>query len=257
MNKKTALITGASSGIGREIAKTFAGNGWDLVLSARNTDKLEELGKELSTLGAVSTVIPSDLARPDSPEKIYREITDRNIRIDILVNNAGYGIGGEFLSSDIEAVLGMLQVNIAALTALTQLFLPDMVRRGDGGIINVASTAAFIPIPLLAAYAASKAYVLSFSESLADETRGTGVTVTALCPGPTITEFARQAGIEGSLLFKLFGMEAGKVAEAAYRGHRKKKTIVVPGLLNKMQAFFFPRLLPRRVLRATSKHLLF
>jgi hypothetical protein len=256
MNKKTVLITGASSGIGRELAKVYAGEGWDLVLSARRTNKLEELGRELSAAGSVSTVIPADLTDPGAPERIYDDITNRGIQIDLLINNAGFGLGGEFLSSDIKAVLGMLQVNIVALTALTRLFLPDMIKRGDGGIINVASTAAFIPIPLMAAYGASKSYVLSFSEALAEETRGSGVVVTALCPGPTITEFAKGAGIEGSLLFRLFGMDVRKVAEAAYRGHTRKKALVVPGLLNKLQAFLFPRISPRSLLPAAAGRLL-
>lgn len=249
MERKTVLVTGASTGIGRELARVFASRGYDLVLTARSADKLRKLAEECARLyGIDAAVIPADLSRPEAAEDLYRAVITRNSGIDVLVNNAGFSTGGAFAGTDAGDVRDMLQVNIVSLTTLSRLFLTDFILRGKGGLLNVASTAAFMPIPGVAAYAASKAYVLSLSESLADELRGTGVTVTVLCPGPTVTEFAARAGIQSSAVFRLFAMDAARVAEAAYRGFVKGKRVVIPGLLNKFQIRVLAAVTPRRIM---------
>ncbi|HZC76160.1 MAG TPA: SDR family oxidoreductase, partial [Ktedonobacterales bacterium] len=198
-NGETALVTGASSGIGEELARLFARDGYDLVLVARGKTQLEALAAELRQRHGVSlTVLATDLAQPAAAQAIYDELTRAGITVDVLVNNAGYATYGSFTEIPAETELAMLQVNMAALTHLCKLFLPPMVRRGSGRVLNVASTAAFQPGPLMAAYYASKAYVLSLSEALANELRGTGVTVTALCPGPTRSGFQSRAKMEDS-----------------------------------------------------------
>ncbi|HLN57107.1 MAG TPA: SDR family oxidoreductase, partial [Thermoanaerobaculia bacterium] len=191
-----ALVTGASSGIGKELARLIAADGYDLVLVARRQERLEELARELSVAHGVSArVIAADLADPDSPKRIVEELEAERIAVDVLVNNAGFGIYGRLWNSDITRQLEIIQVNVVALTDLTGRLLPGMVSRKRGRIVNVASTAAFQPGPYQAVYYATKAYVLSFSEAIAEELKGTGVTVTALCPGPTTTEFQEAAGL--------------------------------------------------------------
>ncbi len=233
-NKKTVLITGASSGIGLSLAKIFAREGYALILVARQRDKLEELAK---TLQVSVTVIPKDLSLPDSPREIFDELSQKSIPVDILVNNAGFGTYGRFTEIPVEDGLQMLQVNMVALTHLTRLFLPAMIKNKDGKILNVASTAAFQPGPLMAGYYASKAYVVSFSEALAFELKSTGVTVTALCPGPTRTEFQARANMKESKLFTGSIMDADTVAEIGYKGLMQGKRVVIPGFNNKFMAF--------------------
>jgi short-subunit dehydrogenase len=218
----TALITGASTGIGYELGKCFAADRHNLILIARQEARLRQVAAELSEQFSVSArVIVADLAKPDAPQKIADEIRQDSLQVDYLVNNAGFGLGGKFSETDLAAELEMMQVNMVALVHLTKLFLPAMVARRSGKIMNVASTAAFQPGPLMAVYYASKAFVLSFTEAIANELAGTGVTVTALCPGPTQSEFQRRAHIENTRLVKgkfMGMMTAETVAPIGYGG---------------------------------------
>ncbi|HTG34497.1 MAG TPA: SDR family oxidoreductase [Thermoanaerobaculia bacterium] len=234
--RQTALITGASGGIGLELARRFAAGGYDLVLVARSTAKLEELAGELRKHGAAVRVLAKDLARPESPEEVFQELEAAEIAVDVLVNNAGFATYGPFVEIDLGRELEELQLNVVTLTHLTKKLLPGMLARRRGGVLNLASTAGFQPGPLMAVYYATKAYVISFSEALAEELSGTGVTVTALCPGPTATGFQRRAGLEASKLFSgmLQVADAAAVARAGYEGFRAGKRIVIPGLINKI-----------------------
>lgn len=238
----TALVTGASSGIGLEIARILARD-HDVVLAARNADKLEALAAELG--GA--RVIAVDLAEPAGAAKLTAEVA----AVDVLINNAGFGDFGPFADASPEKLDEMVELNVGALTRLTRAYLPGMLERGSGRVMNVASTAAFQPGPLMAVYYATKAYVLSFSEALAEETRGTGVTVTALCPGPTASGFQAGAEMESSRLVK--GRKLPSAASvAAYGVTRMNKgdVVAVPGFMNKTMAAsvrFSPRPLMRRI----------
>jgi Short-chain dehydrogenases of various substrate specificities len=253
---KTALITGASSGIGYELAKLFARDGHDVVLVARGEEKLAAVADELEQrYGVKAVALVVDLARPDSPQEIYHALQQRAIPVHFLVNNAGFGLYGPFVETDWSIEREMLQVNVVALTHLTKLLVPDMVHRGEGRILNVASMAAFQPGPLMAIYYATKAYVLSFSEALAAELEGTGVTVTTLCPGPTKTNFDQRARLGVSKLFKrrFLMADASTVAAAGYRGMMAGQTLVIPGWSNKLLVQG-QRLAPRKlVVRVTRK----
>lgn len=254
---KTALITGASSGIGYELSKLFAREGHALVLVARDRGALVRVAEELTRdYNASVKVLPKDLSLPDSAKEIFNEIQGQSVHIDLLVNNAGFGTYGPLAETDLEAQVAMIQVNIAALTQLTKLFLREMLKRGEGRILNVASTAAFQPGPLMAVYFATKAYVLSFSEALATELSGSGVTVSVLCPGPTRTDFRRRAGIKGTKLSDWAATDAATVATAGYRGLMNGRTVVIPGFMNKLIAFairFLPRSSVTRVVRSIQK----
>lgn len=254
---KTALITGASGGIGYELAKLFARDKHSLVLVARNHAQLEKVAAECRTLGAPQvTVLPKDLAELEAPDEIFAETERRKIRIDFLVNNAGFGERGPFLKTNLDNELEMVQVNIVALMHLTKLYLPGMVQRRFGRVMQVASTAAFQPGPFMAVYYATKAFVLSFSEATFEELRGTGVTVTALCPGATTTKFAQRAGMLNSKLFKMRVMAAQPVAEIGYRGFMQGKPLVVTGLRNRLMAFSIrlgPRALVRKIVRSIQE----
>lgn len=252
---KTALITGASTGIGRELALLFAKEGHSLVLVARNEQKLLELAGELKEKFGISVkVIPKDLSLARSPSEIFIELQEAGIFIDSLVNNAGVGGHGPFAQTDLDTELDMIQLNLVSLTHLTKLFLKEMLKRGSGKILNVASTAAFQPGPLMAIYYATKASVLSFSEALAEELRGTGVTVTCLCPGPTQTEFQERAGVGRLRLFDLTRMmTAEEVARVGYNGLMRGKRIVIPGIMNQLFVFLVrlgPRSLITRIVRS-------
>lgn len=255
---KTVLITGPTSGIGYELAKLFAKDGYGLVLIARNGPKLLDLKSEFEKEHSIFVkIIEKDLSRPSAPQEIFEALQKDSITIDILVNNAGYTNFGFFSKTDLKTELEMIQLNMTSLTHLTKLFLPEMVKRGQGKILNVASTAAFQPGPLMAVYYASKAYVLSFSEAIARELKGTGVTVTALCPGPTRTGFQKRGDIEGTRLVRSdLIMEAEPVARLGFLGLMKGKTVVVPGFKNKIFAFssrLIPRDLMTRIVRAVQE----
>jgi short-subunit dehydrogenase len=243
----TALITGASGGIGLELARIFAEQGFALVLVARNRERLEEIAVELKPTPV--QVLAKDLALVGAAEGIHREVP----KVDVLVNNAGYGVYGPFVKTPLDDELGMLQLNMTALVVLTKLYLPAMVAAKNGKILNVASTAAFQPGPLMALYYATKAFVLSFSEAIGNELEGTGVTVTALCPGPTATGFQARTKLEKSRLIKRMKvMDARTVAEAGYRGLIAGKPVVIPGLMNKLLAQsvrFSPRVLVTKIAR--------
>ncbi len=252
-NRKTALITGASSGIGLELTKLFAEDGYDLYLVARRKKTLDDLANQLGKQYGVSIkVIALDLAEPDAPHRIATALEKESEALDVLVNNAGFGTYGLFSELDTAREIELLQVNIVALTHLTRLFLPGMVKRKSGRILNLASTASFQPGPFMATYCASKAYVLSFSEALANELKGTGVSVTALCPGATKTEFQAAAKMESSRLVRNSMMDAKTVAEIGYHAMLKGKPIIVTGvgnvLLSEMHRFF-PRNLITHVAR--------
>ena len=251
--RETVLITGASSGIGLDLARIFAAKKFDLLLTARTEAKLRELARELERQHKIEAhVIVSDLALPDGPHRIFSEIVRLGLPIDNLVNNAGFGAYGEFKDIRLQEELDMIQVNVASLTHLTNLALPQMVKRERGRIMNVASTAAFQPGPLMAVYYATKAYVLSFSEALANEVRPYGVTVTCLCPGATSTGFAARADMEKSRLFKMPKMTSRAVAMAGYKGMMRGRTLVVPGLLNKVMAQSV-RVSPRKMVTAVAR----
>jgi short-subunit dehydrogenase len=254
MDSKTALITGASGGIGLELAKLFARDGYNLVLVARSADKLRQISGELqSQFGIKVNGIALDLAAAPSPQLLFDRLQSDSIAVDVLVNNAGFGAHGEFATMAEADILGQIALNITALTHLTRLLLPGMLARRSGKIMNVASTAAFQPGPLMAVYYASKAYVLSFSEALANEVAGSGVVVSCFCPGATDTGFQKRAGMEDSRLFKKIGaMKAETVARDGYRGLTAGKTLVISGLHNWLTAESV-RFAPRKLTTAISR----
>lgn len=236
-SRRTVLVTGASSGIGLELAKLFAANGDDLVLVARREDRLTALAAELSAKhGVTASAVAGDLAKADGVKELAIEIGRKGHVIDVLVNNAGFGLLGPFAKLPFDRQLEMIQVNVMATTALAGLYLPGMLARGRGGILNVASLAAFQAGPEMAVYYATKAYLLSFSEALFEETRRQGVTVTALCPGPSPTEFGEVAGASEANLFKFGVVSATEVAKAGFDGFQAKKAIVIPGAMPKIAA---------------------
>jgi uncharacterized protein len=255
--RPTVLITGASAGIGSELVPYFAGTGHNVVLVARQEAVLQGIAAAVRNVFRVDTcVIACDLAQPDAARTIVAELTRRNIHVDILVNNAGIGAYGEFAETPIETAERIVQVNILALTALTRLLLPGMIARRSGKILNVASTAAFAPIPMHSVYGASKAFVLSFSEALAEELKGTGVTVTSLCPGPTETGFARNAGRDEARTLPQPAMSARSVAKTGFSALMRGDRLAVPGWGNLIMTSlirFMPRLLVARVAKQTMR----
>jgi short-subunit dehydrogenase len=255
-SRPLALVTGSSTGIGKDLAEACARDGNDLVLVARRADVLQQVGKELEDRYRITVhTIAEDLTDPGSPGRIVGQLKTRGLELEILVNNAGTGAYGPFLENDLKDELGSIQLNVAALTHLTKLVLPDMVRRGHGRILNVASTGAFQPGPLMAVYYATKSYVLSLSEALANELSKTGVTVTVLCPGATRTEFQARAGMTNMWLVSAPLMStSADVARAGYNGMKRGKRVVVPGLLNKLLVFAV-RLAPRRLPPAIVRQL--
>ncbi|MFN6513359.1 MAG: SDR family NAD(P)-dependent oxidoreductase [Nostoc sp. CreGUA01] len=258
LSKKTALITGAASGIGYELAYLFAADNYNLVLVDKNGLKLREVAEKFeSKFGNFAKPIVKDLSISTSPDEIFTELQQADIQVDVLVNNAGFGTYGLFHETSLTAELEMLQVNLVCLTHLTKLFLKDMVKQGEGKILNVASAAAFQPGPLMAVYFATKAYILSFSEAIANELEGTGVTVTVLCPGSTESAFHQRTGMADSKMLKNKRMmDAQTVAEIGYRGLMKGKTIVIPGFINKLLAKivrFVPRKLVTKIVRSMQE----
>ena len=248
--KSFTLITGASGGIGYDLALLAAADGKNLVLVARSADKLDKLAETIrkSCKSEVITII-ADLSEETGVSKLISELTTEKIPIDTLVNNAGFGDFGDFAKADLPKNLEMIRLNISALTQLTHFAQQGMLKAGFGRILNVASTAAFMPGPGMAVYYASKAYVLSFSEALTRELKGSGVTLTTLCPGPTDTGFASTAGLGKSLMHRLLpAATSTEVALAGYTAMKKGKAIVIPGFVNKLSAMS-PRFTPRSMVR--------
>jgi uncharacterized protein len=255
---KTALITGASTGIGFEFTKLLAADGYNLVLIARDEQKLREIAASLPTKFNVSVKIyPKDLSATSDTEDLVRRIREEVGTIEILVNNAGFGLSGAFVDTDLARELEMIQLNVVSLVIFTKLLAREMAQRKGGKILNVASTAAFQPGPLMAIYYATKAFVLSFSEALAEELKESGVTVTALCPGPTATQFSKRAELEKSRLFKggiVPVLDPATVAKIGYEGLIKGQPVVIPGLINKIGVFSV-RVAPRKLAAQIAKQL--
>jgi len=255
---KTALITGASTGIGFEFAKLLAADGYNLVLIARDEQKLREIAGSFPSKFNISVKIyPKDLSVTGDIENLVRQIREDAGTIEILVNNAGFGLSGAFVDSDLARELEMIQLNVVSMVIFTKLWAKEMVQRKGGKILNVASTAAFQPGPLMAIYYATKAFVLSFSEALAEELKESGVTVTALCPGPTATQFSKRAELEKSRLFKggiVPVLDAATVAKIGYDGLSKGQCVVIPGLINRIGVFSV-RLTPRKLVAQIAKQL--
>ena len=255
MNRPTALITGASSGIGRSLARLFARDGYDLVLVARRADALQELAAEIATAHRVGTrAFAVDLARSDGARLLHGMLEADRLAIDVLVNNAGVGLQGAFAALPVERQLEMIQLNVATLTELTGRLLPGMLQRGTGGILNVGSTAGFQPGPYMAVYYATKAYVNSFSEALAEELSGSPLRVSCLAPGPTATGFAAEAGAADTPLFGGEVMGVEEVARIGYDGWRAGKALVVAGRRNRLRALTV-RLAPRSLVRKAVSRL--
>jgi uncharacterized protein len=258
-DRTTALITGGSIGIGLELAKEFAAHGHDLVLVARRRDPLDAAAGIIEgRYGVKVTTIASDLSDAASPSRLFDAVTAEGIQIDFLVNNAGFGLAGEFADTDIEVELDMVQVNIAALMYLTKLFLPPMIKRKSGHILNVASIAGFQPGPLMSVYYATKAFVISFSQAIDEELRNSGVSVTCLCPGPTATEFAERAGTANTRAFTKAGVaSAEEIAKYGYLAMLRGERIAIPGIRNKllMQAGkVVPRAVVTRIVRKIQEN---
>ena len=252
-NNETVLITGASSGIGRELARCFAADGCRLILLARNTDALEALAGELRQAHKIETlVLTADLSRPEIPERVFKELQGRGIKVDVLVNNAGFGANGTFAGLPLPRQLEMIQVNITALTNLTGLFLPGMIERRRGGVLNVGSLAGFLPGPGMDIYYATKAFVLSFTEALAEELAGTGVTATALCPGPTATNFGNISHGQKMRRLNTPKMPASTVASYGHRAFRRGRPLAIPGWQYQVLLLLI-RILPRRFVRKMAR----
>ena len=246
---KTALITGASGGIGYELAKVFAANNHDLILVARSIDKLQHIQDELTQTYSLQVhVMGCDLSQPDTPKGLFEWVQQQHLTVDVLVNNAGFGDYGPFANCDWDKQRALMQLNMVSLTQLTRLCLPQMLERGYGKILNVASTAAFQPGPFMATYYASKSYVMSFTEALAHEVKGTGVTATVLCPGPTGgTDFQTRAKLGDVEFFKKFKLPtAAEVAQFGYDALERHQVVAVHGLFNQLLVFT-NRLMPRQL----------
>ncbi len=253
---QTALVTGASGGIGVDLATCFARDGYDVVVTARSEGALREVAARLAREHAIkATPIANDLGEIGGGQKLAERIAAQGLAVDVLVNNAGYGHAGALTSSDLATQLGMIDLNVRALVELTHLFWDGMRHRQRGGVLNVASTAAFQPGPFMAVYYASKAFVLSFSEALWEEARGTGLKVSCLCPGPTVSGFRERAGT-GKTRLSLVSAAAPSmpVAEAGYRGWQGNRRVVVTGGRNQVLATLAP-ILPRRTVLRMVRHL--
>ena len=253
----TTLITGASSGIGLELAERFASGGDNVVLVARSEDKLNELADRLRSSHSIeATVIPSDLSKPDAVDGLCDQLAQRSLLIDTLVNNAGFGALGKFAELSADRQTDMVMVNVVALTRLTRQLLPSMIERRRGGILNVGSTAAYQAGPNMSVYYATKAYVLSFTEGLREELAGTGVHATVLAPGPTETGFGEDSGMGKFDFFQSASMSAEAVAKAGYDGYRNNADVVIPGWRNRLMVTgvgFLPRFATRKLVGKMQK----
>jgi len=255
MSTPTALITGASSGIGRAFAHLFARDGYALVLVARREAVLEEVAADLKRTYQVPVrVMAADLSDPNIAEQLDRDLRGTGTVIDVLVNNAGVGMQGAFADLPLDRQLRMIHLNVTTLTALTHLLLPSMIQRRTGGVLNVGSTAGLQPGPFMAVYYATKAFVISFSEALCDELSGSGVRVTCLAPGPTATGFAEGAGAADSRLFQGKQMDVEAVARIGYNAWRRGKPLVIAGWNNRLAALAV-RLFPRAYIRSIVRRL--
>ena len=254
--KKTALITGASGGLGLSFVNIFAREGYNLVLVARNGVRLEEIKKEIEgKYGVNATVIPCDLTADGGAKTVFDATKQAGIHVDVLVNNAGFGDFGEFHKSDLGKQTRMVDLNCTALIELCRLYLPDMITKGEGNILNVDSIASFQPGPLMSVYYATKAFVLSFSQAISRELKGTGVKVTALCPGPIRTNFDATADLGESGLFKnLKVWDPDVVAEFGYKNMKRGKAVCICGFVNKI-IVFANRFAPRCLVRELVYHL--
>lgn len=251
-----AVVTGASSGLGIDFARELAKRGCHTVLVARRADRLQGLAEELKRdYQAESAVIALDLATPDAPQTLHREVGERGLRIDVLINNAGVGVHGDFLTNSWERDQAMLQLDIVALVHLTKLFTRDMAERGFGRILQVASLVAYQPVPSYAVYGAAKSFVLNFGEALNHELRGSGVTCTVLSPGVTHTDFQRTAGHEYTAYMRRFGMQSAQVARIGIKAMLRRRSSVVAGWRNSLLAWSV-RLTPRRVATAVADHMM-
>lgn len=254
-----ALVTGASSGIGAELARQMARSGTNVVLTARSKERLEHLGADLSRVNGIQTrVVPADLSEASGITSLLEAVDALDLPIEHVVNNAGFGTAGPFSESDPSSERRMVRVNVEAVTAIAAHFVPKLVRRGGGGLINVASTAAFQPTPQMATYGGTKAFVLSFSLSLSEELRGSGVTVMALCPGPVSTGFQEAAGVEETHLFKVAKLDVKDVVERALAAYQRGEALYVPGALNQIQTTavrFLPSTVVTRAANLTMRAL--
>lgn len=251
---ETVLVTGASSGIGLELAKCFAAEKSNLILTARNREALDKLAAELREQFQIQVhIFTADLAKPESSRQLFDEITKSGIKVDVLVNNAGFGLCGSFAELSLPRQMEIIQVNVAALVELTGLFLPRMIQCRRGGILNVGSVAGFLPGPNMTIYFATKAFVMSFSEALREELRGTGVFVTDLCPGPTETNFSRVARGDRTRKVSTTKMSAAKVARIGHADFRRGKCLSIPGVSNKILVAL-AQLLPRRFVTRLAGH---
>ena len=246
--RKIALVTGASSGIGAEISRLFAADGIDLVLVARDKERLSRMADEWRTqYGVAVTVIPKDLTRLESAKDLFNELQSMGLSVDILVNNGGFNVYGRFAETDLADELALLQLCAVTPTQLMKVFLPQMLARGYGRILNIGSTGSFVPGPLNSVYCAAKAYLLSISEAVWAELQGSGVTITTVCPGATASEFASRAGMTDARLFRKRVMSPQAVARSAYRALKKQKRVSVPGCANRLEVFA-TRFVPRRLI---------
>jgi len=256
---ETVLITGASSGIGLELARIFAANNFNLILVARREKRLREIAGELSEYNLSVEIITSDLSDLNASDQLFEEVKKRNLSVDILVNNAGFGLEGHFPETNWNQESEMIRLNIFTLTGLTKHFSRQMIERGKGRILNVASTAAFLPGPYMSVYYATKAYVSSFSRALAYELKDQNISVSVLCPGPTTTEFQDRAGVADTALFngkRLPISTAKQVAEAGFKGLMRGKTVIIPGVINKIGAIssrFAPASITNRMVEGLHK----
>ena len=251
---QTALVTGASYGIGVDLAECFARDGYDVIVTARSEESLKAVAGRLSnSYGIKATAIANDLGAIDGGRKLAEAVKGRGLAVDVLVNNAGFGHAGALATAPIDTTLGMVDLNVRALVELTHVYWDEMLKRGRGGVLNVASTAAFQPGPLMAVYYASKAFVLSFSEALWEEARGTGVHVSCLCPGPTASGFRERAGTGKTRLADASPvMPSMPVAEEGYRAWQTNRRVVITGARNRFGARvarIMPRSMVLRVVR--------